>query len=171
MATYIDALNNKHSDGSEQFSSTITVLVKNIQYFKYKVHIDRADEIGNLQEIIDLDFNPLAPETEQVSEDCYEFIEILKETRNMSPKIHNNHMQKLVGSRYTISELERKLCSLIVNKIEQLTLEPFEENLPEKDWGFNINLGELEGHYYDYEIFMLPTSNPHVWIITEINPF
>lgn len=79
MATYISALEGQHSDGSEQESNTITLLVKNIQYFEYKVHPDRLDEIGDWQSVIDLDFDPEDPSVEQVSDDYYEFEQVVNE--------------------------------------------------------------------------------------------
>ena len=78
MATYIDALNGKHTDGSEQLSDTITLLIKNVQYFEWEVHPDRLDEIGDWQSVIDLDFDPNNKSVEQVSDDCYEFVEIIR---------------------------------------------------------------------------------------------
>lgn len=59
--------------------NTITLLVKNIQFFTYEVHPDRIDEIGNWQDVIDLDFDTTYPPIEQISEDYYEFVEVLKE--------------------------------------------------------------------------------------------
>lgn len=77
MATYIDALNGKHSDGSEQFSDKITLLIRNVQYFEWEVHPDRIDEIGDWQSVIDLDFDPEDVSVEQVSDDYYEYVEVL----------------------------------------------------------------------------------------------
>lgn len=79
MATYIDALNGKHSDGSEQFSDTITLLVKHTQYFTVEVHPDRIDEIGSWQDVIDLDIDEL--EFTPTQEDSYEFefIKVIKD--------------------------------------------------------------------------------------------
>lgn len=79
MATYIDALNGKHTDGSEQFSDTVTLLIRNVQYFEVEVHPDRLDEIGDWQSVIDLDFDPIASGIEQISDDYYEFVEVIKD--------------------------------------------------------------------------------------------
>ena len=80
MATYIDALNGKHSDGSEQLSDTITLLIKNVQYFEWEVHPDRLDEIGDWQSIIDLEFDPNNESVEQISDDYYELEQVIKDT-------------------------------------------------------------------------------------------
>ena len=55
----------------------ITLLVKNTQYFTVEVHPDRIDEVGSWQDVIDLDINEL--DFEQISDDYYEFEQILEE--------------------------------------------------------------------------------------------
>lgn len=59
--------------------NTITLLVKNIQFFTYEVQPDRIDEIGNCQDVIDLDFDLSDKSVKQITTDYYEFDEVLKE--------------------------------------------------------------------------------------------
>ena len=80
MATYIDALNGKHTDGSEQFSDTVTLLIRNVQYFEWEVHPDRLDEIGDWQSVIDLDLSDEDLAISQTSDDYYEFVEVVRNT-------------------------------------------------------------------------------------------
>ena len=75
MATYIDRLTDKHSDGSEQLSNKVTLLIRNVQYFKYEVHPDRLEEIGDWQSVIDLDFDLVELALDPISDDYYEFME------------------------------------------------------------------------------------------------
>ena len=77
MATYIDALNGNRTDGSEQSKNTVTLLIRNIQYFQWTVDYDRLEEIGNWQSVINLDFDPEDEQVEQVSDDYYEFEQVL----------------------------------------------------------------------------------------------
>ena len=77
MATYIDALNGNRTDGSEQSKNTVTLLIRNIQYFQWTVDYDRLEEIGDWQSVIDLDFDPEDEQVEQVSDDYYEFEQVL----------------------------------------------------------------------------------------------
>jgi len=78
-------------------------------------------------------------------------------------------IQRLVGFRGTKEEIIEELVEIGI--IKDITLEPFEYELEELDYGFNVNLGESDGDYFDFEIFMLPTREKDVWLITEINPF
>ncbi len=80
MATYIDALNGKHTDGSEQFSDKVTLLIRNVQYFEWEVHPDRLDEIGDWQSVIDLDLSDEDLAISQTSDDYYEFVEVVRNT-------------------------------------------------------------------------------------------
>lgn len=57
----------------------ITLLVKNIQFFTYEVHPDRIDEIGDWQDVIDLDFDLSDKSVKPITTDYYEFVEVLKE--------------------------------------------------------------------------------------------
>ena len=59
--------------------NTITLLVKNIQYFTYEVHPDRIDEMENWQDVIDLDFDLSDESVKPITTDYYEFVEVLKE--------------------------------------------------------------------------------------------
>jgi hypothetical protein len=90
---------------------------------------------------------------------------------DLTRKQMEKEMKKLVFSRYTKEELIQKLNSLRVNREKDCFLEPFEEPLPENDFGFNTNLGMIGSHYLDFEIYMLPTNEPEVFLITEVNPF
>lgn len=60
--------------------NTITLLVKNIQYFKFEVISDRLDldETTDWQEVINLNFDPDDVNTvTQVSNDYYEFQQVI----------------------------------------------------------------------------------------------
>lgn len=59
--------------------NTITLLVKNIQFFTYEVHPDRIDEMENWQDVIDLDFDLSDESVKPITTDYYEFVEVLKE--------------------------------------------------------------------------------------------
>lgn len=89
----------------------------------------------------------------------------------MTQPYHNRAMQTLVGFRGSHEDIINELSKLLINRVEQPCLEPFEEPIKENDFGFNTNLGVVNGNYYDYEIYMLPTNQQNIWIITEINPF
>ena len=78
MATYINALNSQHADGSEQFSDKVTLLIRNVQYFEIEFHPNRLDEIGDRQSVIDLDLSTEDIERAQTSDDYYEFIEVIR---------------------------------------------------------------------------------------------
>ena len=51
------------------------------------------------------------------------------------------------------------------------TLEPFEEPLPGNDFGFNTNLGEIGDCDLDFEVYLLPTNEKDVFVVTEVNQF
>jgi len=80
-------------------------------------------------------------------------------------------MENLVMYRGTKSDIEKRL-STIGQRLD-VTLEPFEDEaiIKDNDFGFNVNLGKLNDHYLDFEIYMLPTNQKDVFIITEVNPF
>lgn len=84
-------------------------------------------------------------------------------------RIIQDKIQRLVGFRGTKEEIIERLKEIGIRK--DITLEPFEELLDNLDYGFNVNLGESYRDYFDFEIFMLPTREEDVWLITEINPF
>ena len=77
METYIGPLNGKRTDGSEQSSDKITLLIRNIQYFEWEVHPDRLDEIEDWQSVIDLEL-PDDLDIHQTSDDYYEFVEVVR---------------------------------------------------------------------------------------------
>lgn len=89
----------------------------------------------------------------------------------MTKKTADRKMQGLVHTRCTKQELIMKLALLSVNRDSIPVLTPFEEPLPENDFGFSTNIGMLGETYLDYEIFMLPTNKQDVFLITEIRPF
>ena len=78
-------------------------------------------------------------------------------------------MEELVGIRGTLGEITQKLQKLAVR--DNVCLEPFEESYGEVDFGYNINLGEIDDTYFDFEVFMLKTNNEDIYLITEINRF
>lgn len=84
-------------------------------------------------------------------------------------RIIQDKIKILVGFRGTKEEIIEKLKE--IGTRNDPILEPFEHQSEENDWGFNVNLGESYGDYFDFEIFMLPTREKDVWLITEINPF
>ena len=84
-------------------------------------------------------------------------------------KMLEQKMNNMVGCRGTISSLTSRIQAFALR--ENIILEPFEENFQDMDCGFNTNLGEIEGTYFDFEVFMLPTNEEGVFIITEINSF
>ena len=51
------------------------LLIKNTQYFEMEVDPDRLDELGDWQTVVDLDMEEC--NIEQVSDDYYEFIEVV----------------------------------------------------------------------------------------------
>ena len=57
---------------------TVTLLIRNVQYFEWEVHPDRLDEIGDWQSVIDLDLCDEDLTISQTSDDYYEFIEIVR---------------------------------------------------------------------------------------------
>ena len=81
----------------------------------------------------------------------------------------NESMEQLVGYESTIPELETKLAA-ITPLLDSVTLYPFKHPLPENDDGYNVFLGEVEDHYYDFEIYLKPTTN-NKFIVTEANEF
>lgn len=84
-------------------------------------------------------------------------------------RIIQDKIKRLIGFRGTKEEIIEKLKEIGIRK--DIVLEPFEEQLEDLDYGFNVNLGEIYGDYFDFEIFMLPTREKDCWLITEINPF
>lgn len=55
------------------------LLVKNIQYFEMEVHPDSIDELDDWQTVVDTDFDLDDESVEQISEDYYEFEQVIKE--------------------------------------------------------------------------------------------
>lgn len=90
----------------------------------------------------------------------------------MTDKVLNitKKMRNLVGFRGTIKELEVEIASYTPLR-STVILEPFEEYLPELDLGFNTNLGELDGEYYDFEVYLLPTFKADTFVVTEVSAF
>ena len=80
-------------------------------------------------------------------------------------------MQSVVYFRGTKDDIKKKIAVFKLAKKEDILLTPFTEPLPENDLGFNINIGNLNGVYLDYEIYMLPTNKTDTFIVTEINSF
>jgi len=78
-------------------------------------------------------------------------------------------ISELVLFRGTKSDIIKKINA--IGQRNDSILEPFEKNIKGNDFGFNTNLGELNGHYLDFEIYLLPTNKKDIFIITEINPF
>jgi len=81
----------------------------------------------------------------------------------------NNVMQNLVLFRGTKEWIINRLST--IGTRTDIFLEPFEEPLPNNDFGFNTNLGMIGSHYLDYEIYMLPTNAKDVFVITEVSEF
>ena len=84
-------------------------------------------------------------------------------------RILNEKLQKLIMFRGTIEEIENKLNSYGFR--DYCKMEKFENGLDGNDFGFNINLGQEDNMYLDYEVFMLETNQTDVYIITEINDY
>jgi hypothetical protein len=80
-------------------------------------------------------------------------------------------MQSLLFFRGTKEQIIEKLNTIRINREESVVLEPFEEPLEDNDLGFNTNLGEINEHYIDYEIYMLPTNKKDTFVITEVSAF
>ena len=69
MATYIDALNGKHTDGSEQEETLIEITVKNIEYFTFTIPLNDFNKYKNSKEVIENEFYP--DTSKKVSKDKY----------------------------------------------------------------------------------------------------
>ena len=86
-------------------------------------------------------------------------------------RLVNRAMSSLVLFRGTKEKITAKLNGFRVEREESVNLEPFEEPLPENDFGFNTNLGKIGDKYLDFEIFMLPTNKKDTFLITEVSAF
>ena len=60
---------------NKQISETVKIVVKNIQYFEINIPSEEAEE--DIQQWIDCNFDPNT--AEQISDDYYEFDEIVKD--------------------------------------------------------------------------------------------
>jgi len=81
----------------------------------------------------------------------------------------NTKMFNLINSRFTLPELMSQLQE-IGNKAK-CVYDWTEEGEQYNDYSINTNIGMIGEVYLDYEIFMLPTNKPEVYLITEIQPF
>jgi len=77
MATYVSALTEQHSDGSEQEPTTVTLLIKNVQYFEWEVPLNLLHKYKTWQAVIDHEYD--VDDSEQTSEDYYELINVISE--------------------------------------------------------------------------------------------
>lgn len=82
----------------------------------------------------------------------------------------NKKMQNLVMFRGTKEEIVKKLHK-IGNREDIPVLQETEEKVKNQDLCFNTNIGEIDTHFLDYEIYMLPTNKKDNFIITEVVPF
>ena len=86
-------------------------------------------------------------------------------------EVINKQIKNLVLYRGTLEDITKKIRTIGLDLDAELT--PFEEEaiIEENDLGFNVNLGEINDHYLDFEIYMLPTNEKNSFIITEVNQF
>ena len=85
----------------------------------------------------------------------------------MKKIIIDDEMKNLVLFRGTKEEICEKINSIGLRS--DSILEPFENSLSENDFGFNTYLGKTEGHYLDFEVYLLPTNKKDVFLVTEVN--
>lgn len=95
---------------------TITLLIKNTQYFHMEVHPDRIDELDDWQTVVDYDSD--FDQMEQVSDDYYEFVEVVRDDSS------NNRITPLQSSSDSICKEQT---------YPMLDTHPRSENPPERD--------------------------------------
>ena len=79
----------------------------------------------------------------------------------------SRQMEDLVLFRGTKEDIIKKINDIGLRN--DSILEPIEDPLSINDIGFNINLGNFEDDFLDFEIYMLPTNAKDIFVITEIN--
>ncbi len=91
-----------------------------------------------------------------------------KKYSQMDTKLHS-----LIGMRGTMEEIRAAIQAKSLR--DNIKLEPFEEQemlvAQGFDYGFNVNLGQANGVWFDFEVYLLKTNKESNFIITEINKF
>ena len=77
----------------------------------------------------------------------------------------SRQMEDLVLFRGTKEDIVKKIN--VIGLRNDSILESIEDSLSINDIGFNINLGNFEDDYLDFEIYMLPTNAKNIFIVTE----
>lgn len=87
----------------------------------------------------------------------------------MQSKINtiNGKMEKLVFFRGTKEEIYNKVNSINTQKDANVTDIKTSE-IKSNDFYMDACLGIIKDHYLDFEIFVLPTNEKKVYIVTEI---
>lgn len=85
-------------------------------------------------------------------------------------KEHIKHeVEKFVGFRGTLEEIKFRFQEIALR--DNIIFQAFEEDFGDCDLGFNVNLGEIYGIYFDFEVFVLETRVKGKYLITEIGEF
>lgn len=91
-----------------------------------------------------------------------------KKYSQMDTRLHS-----LIGMRGTMEDIRAAIQAKSLK--ENITLEPFTEQemlvAQGFDYGFNTNLGQANGVWFDFEVYLLKTNKESHFIITEINKF
>ena len=77
----------------------------------------------------------------------------------------DNKMEAMVFFRGTIEEINNHINNFSIKKC-LMTLS--RNNAKYNDIAYTVCLGEIDDHYLDYEVYVLPTNRPDNYIVTEI---